>query len=221
MVWGGCWHNLNKLFFKPWSSQKRRCLHARTHTLAHTPPHTLGLSVVQRRASFQSLFPRGFWSCLPLNMAKASADPVKSEGLPFLLFPLSPRPVFLKHRYASCSLLLLPSQPNYLPLLFWCSRVVWRSSYSATTLISFLLSREKVSDDSRLSLEIDFNVPREFYLGLKMPGAITHVQTLHNSSNEIQKKQHRLTKDFFRRKGVTELLIKQKMLLNKYIIYSI
>lgn len=44
MARGGCWHNLNKLFFKPWSSQKRRCLHAHMHTHTHTRTHTQSLS---------------------------------------------------------------------------------------------------------------------------------------------------------------------------------
>lgn len=161
---------------------------ARTHAHAHTHPHTHSVSQsLSGGPASKSSFPEGFDHAFRSIWQKHQQTPsgVKDFLSSFFLFP--PPPVFLKHRYASCSLPLLPAQPNYLPLLFWCSCVVWRSSYSTVTLISSLLSGAKVSDDSRLSLQLDFNVPREFCMGLKMPGAITHVQPWHNSSNQNTK----------------------------------
>lgn len=127
MVRRECWHNVNKLFFQPWSTQMHRCL--QTHT--ETQPPCVG--------QLPNLLSQRLWSCLPLNMAKASVDPVRSEGLPFLLFPSSVPPTQI-------CILLTPtpaSRANLSTFLFWFS-VIWKA-YILPLSFPLLLGPNKVT----------------------------------------------------------------------------
>lgn len=175
----GSLHGWRRLLAQPEQIVLQALELAEAQMSARTRTHTRVLKLSRRPVS-KSFFPEGFDHAFRSIWRKHQQTP--SEVKDFLSSSFLPSPpVFLKHRYASCSLPLLSDQPSNLPLLFRCCRAVRRSPHSAVTLASSLLLSARASDKSRLSFQTDFNVLREFCLGLKTPGVITHVHCLHNS----------------------------------------
>lgn len=89
------------------------------------------------------LFPR-FWLCLPLNMAKASVDPGRSDELPFLLFPSSVPPT------QRC-ILLTPTptyESQFVNISILILRVIWKAYILSLSFLLFYWERNKVNDSS-------------------------------------------------------------------------